>query len=603
MEYSVLVEAYEKLEKNSKRLKKTEIVAELLKKTPEDLLDKVIYLLQGRVFPKWDERKIGMSSRLMIKAINSSTGVSPEKIEKEWARKGDLGIVVEELIKSKKQMTLTSRKLSVEKVFENIQKLAELEGQGTVSKKINLVTELLTSAEKSEARFIARSVVEDLRIGVQDGVIRDGIVWAYFPRVKGINDKKDLKKTKKVDSLEEIDKLNLKRYELIDVENERLAREIYNYFVKKVEDAYNLTNDFVQVAKAAKEMKLEALSMSISTPVNAMLAIKVENVQEAFKAVGKPAQGEYKLDGFRLQIHKDEDKIKLFTRRLEDVTKQFDEIISVVKSHVKLKRCILDSELVGFDGKRYLPFQSISQRIKRKYDIAKTAKDVPVEINVFDIINKDGKSLMDKSQEERRKILEKSIKEESKKIILVKKKITDDEKEMQDFYDEALSKGTEGLIVKSLNTNYVPGRRVGGWVKLKPILEPLDLVIVSAEYGEGKRAGWLTSYGLACKKGDSYLEIGKASTGLKEKSEGLSFKDMTKILKPLIEEQKGKNVILKPKVIVEIGYEEIQKSSNYRSGFALRFPRLIRLRDDLGLNDCDNLDKVKDLYSQQRGQK
>ena len=188
MDYSKLVESYEKLEKTTKRLEKTKIVAELLKKTPEDLLDEVLYLLQGRVFPKWDERKLGMSSRLMIKAINSSTGVSPEKIEKDWSKKGDLGIVVEEIIGTKKQTTLFSKKLTVQKVFDNIQRLASLEGTGTVSKKIQLITELLTSAEPNGAKFIARTVVEDLRIGVQDGVIRDSIALAFLPKGKEVKE-------------------------------------------------------------------------------------------------------------------------------------------------------------------------------------------------------------------------------------------------------------------------------------------------------------------------------------------------------------------------------------------------------------------------------
>jgi DNA ligase 1 len=560
MDYSKLVESYEKLEKTTKRLEKTKIVAELLKKTPEDLLDEVLYLLQGRVFPKWDERKLGMSSRLMIKAINSSTGVSPEKIEKDWSKKGDLGIVVEEIIGTKKQTTLFSKKLTVQKVFDNIQRLASLEGTGTVSKKIQLITELLTSAEPNGAKFIARTVVEDLRIGVQDGVIRDSIALAFLPKGKEVKE-----------------------------------------FVKKVEDAYNLTNDFSQVAKAAKKKKLEKLSMEINKPINPMLAIKAEDAEDALRAVGKPAQVEYKLDGFRLQIHKKGEDIKLFTRRLENVTKQFQEIMPRIRDNVKIKNCILDSELVGYDPKtgNYLPFQNISQRIKRKYHIEKTAKSVPVEINIFDIINLDGKPLMHLSQKERREILEKKIKEKKHDIVLVKRLVTDSAKEINKFYKESLSKGNEGLMLKNYEGGYVPGRRVHGWVKLKPINETLDLVVTGAEWGEGKRAKWLASFTLSCRDKNKFLEIGKVGTGIKEKESELSFLELTKILKPKIKSKKGKTVSIKPYLVLEISYDEIQKSKNYSSGYALRFPRVIGLRRDLSVGDVDSLSRVKRFHDKQ----
>ena len=166
-----------------------------------------------------------------------------------------------------------------------------------------------------------------------------------------------------------------------------------------------------------------------------------------------------------------------------------------------------------------------------------------------------------------------------------------------------MDEGYEGVMGKKLDAFYHPGRYVEGWVKLKPVLESLDLVIVSAEYGEGKRTGWLTSYTLACRKDGKFVEIGKASTGLKEKSEGLSFKEMTKLLKPLIIEQKGKEVKVKPVLVIEVGYEEIQKSPTYDSGWALRFPRLIRLRNEKGVKDCEDIQRIERIYNSQRGKK
>jgi len=602
MYYSNLVETYEKLEKTTKKLEKTKIIAELLVNVPEKDIERVVFLLQGNVFPKWDERKIGMSSKLVAKAINSATGALPSKIEKEWARKGDLGIVVEELISKHKQTALFSEKLTIEKVFDNIRKLAELEGTGTVSKKIQLVTELLTSANPKEAKFIARTIIEDLRIGVKEGIIRDAIVWAYFPRIKGINDYGKEGKVKKIKKIEELDKLNLKKYDIIEAESEKLARECYNYFVKKIEHAYNVVNDFAIVAKAAKSMKLEELSMVIGKPINPMLAIRVESFKEALKVVGSPALCEVKLDGFRLQIHKDGDDIKLFTRRLENVTNQFRDVIQVIKKNVKCKKCILDSELVGYDPKtkKHLPFQYISQRIKRKYDIEKLSKEMPVEINVFDILNKEGEILLNKTKKKRRKILEGVIKEEKLKIVLTKKLVSGSEKEMEKLYKESLKAGNEGIMVKNLKSAYIPGRRVGGWVKIKPVKESLDLVIVGAEWGEGKRANWLASFTLACRDKNKLLTIGKVGTGIAEKGSGVTFETLTKELKPLIKEEKGKHVSLKPKLILEIGYEEIQKSPTYGSGYALRFPKVLRVRKDLGFSDIDDINRVERIFNKQK---
>lgn len=553
MNYSELTKTYNELESTTKRLEKTRIISELLKKTKENELKQVIYLLQGIVFPTWDERKTGMSSRLVLKAINSATGVSINKIEKEWVKKGDLGIVIEEQIKKSKQTSLFKKKLTIDKVFNNIQKLAELEGKGTVTKKIQCIIELLTSTEDDEAKFIIRTIIEDLRIGVKVGVIKDSIALAFSKEAK------------------------------------------------EIENAYNLTNDFAEVALAAKNNKLSSLKMKIGKPINPMLAIRIESPEEAFNAVGTPALVEDKLDGFRLQIHKKDDEITLFTRRLENVTTQFKEILPIIRSNVKLKNAILDSELIGYDPetKKHLPFQHISQRIRRKYDIEEIAKKLPVEIQVFDILNEGGTELLNLKQEERRKILEKNIKSEKTKIVITKKLITNSKKEMNDFYKKSLKNGNEGIMIKSLESKYIPGRRVGGWVKLKPIKETLDLVIIEADWGEGKRANWLASFTLACRSKNELLTIGKVGTGISEKEADITFDLLTKELKPLITGESGKHVILKPRIILEIGYEEIQKSPTYKSGYALRFPKVVNLRKDLGFTDIDDLTRVEKIFKTQ----
>lgn len=556
MLYSELASVYEKLEATAKRLEKKEIIADFLKKASESDLENIMYLLQGKVFPVTDERKIGMSSQTIIKSIALATGNNAEKVTKLWKKIGDLGLVAEQMISAKKQRTLYSKKLDVKKVFDNIKQMPELIGKGTVSKKINLASELLTSASPLEARYIVRTILEAMRIGVAEGTLREAIATAYGADVK------------------------------------------------EVEHAYSMLVDYVEVAKLAKKHNLKKAELVPGRAFEPMLAIKAETFEEAFEALGKPAQFEYKIDGFRLEIHKTNGKISLFTRRMENVTKQFPEIIQVIEKHVHASSFIIDSELVGYDSKskKYLPFQSISQRIKRKYDIVKISKDFPVEIDSFDILYLNGKNLMHKPFSERRKILEKVVKQERTKIIVIPKLVTDNVKEAEKFYKESLKAGNEGVMIKKLDNIYVPGRHVGGWLKFKPVMETLDLVIVGAEWGEGKRATWLSSFDLACRHENKFLLIGKVGTGIKEKEkEGVTFDQLTKELKPYIEKEDKKHVTIKPKLVVEVAYEEIQKSPTYNSGWALRFPRILRIRYDRSPANAETLERIKGLAEKQRG--
>jgi DNA ligase-1 len=584
MEYSKLVDVYQKLEETSKRLEKTFIISEFLKKIPEENLEKTILLLQGKVFPNWDDRKIGVASRLVLKALSKATGIDANKLEKEWARIGDLGEVAKEHIGKKKQHTLFSNTLTVKKVFENLQKLPTLEGQGAVDKKIGLIAELLTSAKPLEGKYIVRTVLEELRVGTAAGTLRDAIVWAYLHKTKYDEKEKS-----------------------IDVED----REEYNEIVNKVQKAYDMSNDFALVAKQAKKGKIEDIGLKVGIPIKCMLGPKEPNATAALNRVGIPAQAEFKLDGFRIQAHKDGDKILLFTRNLENVTAQFPEVIEYLKEHVKAKSFILDSEAVGFNPKngKYLPFQHISQRIRRKYGILEMSKELPVELNIFDCMLYNDKNMIKEPFEKRRELLEKIVKPVKKKIVLAHGKIVKDEKEINEFFKESIAAGNEGLMLKKLDAPYKPGARVGHMVKMKETEEPLDLVIVEAEWGEGKRAQWFSSFTLACLDENGELATnGKVGTGIKEKDETskeeespVTFEQLTKLLKPLVISQKGKHVKLKPKIVVEVAYEEIQKSPTYGSGFALRFPRVLRLRHmERSEEDIADIDYIEDYYYKQK---
>ncbi len=585
MQYNELVDLYEKLDNTSKRLEKIYYISQLIKKTESKELDKIMLMSQGKLFPAWEDKKIGIASKLVIKAISKSTGISAEQIEEEWKKQGDLGNVAETLIKRKKQSSLFPRKLTLDEVFTNLRKLAELEGKGSVEDKLNIISEMLIHANPKEAKYIVRTLVDNLRVGIGSGSIRDAIIWAYF------SDKLEINYDSKSN----------------DINISEDKRKEYNEISERVQHAYDLTNDFGKVAKTLKEKGIEGLKevvLIVGTPVNVMLFQKAKGIEDAFEIVGSPAAFEFKYDGFRMQIHKSENKIKIFTRRLEDVTQQFPEIITFLIENIDAKTCIIDGEAVGYDPKtgKYVPFQSISQRIKRKYDIETLSKDFPVEINIFDILYFNGKSLINEPFKIRREILEKIIKQKPKKIAIARQIITSNAKEAQKFYEESLAHGEEGVMAKSLEGIYKPGARVGYGVKIKPVMEPLDLVIVAAEYGEGKRFGWLTSYSLACSDKGQLKEIGKVSTGLKELEEqGVSFKELTTLLKPLIKKSSGKYVEVKPEVVIEVGYEEIQKSPSYSSGYALRFPRFLRLRtDEKTVKEINTLNDVEDLYNEQR---
>ncbi|HLC50194.1 MAG TPA: ATP-dependent DNA ligase [Candidatus Nanoarchaeia archaeon] len=583
MEYSKLVDIYESLNKTTKRLEKVHIISEFLKDIDVDSMEHAILLLEGRVFPTYDQREIGIASRSMLKAMNLATGIDVEQIEKEWKALGDLGIVAERIVKGKKQFTLHSSTLTVKKVFENVRKLAELEGQGTVDRKTQLIAELLTSAKPIEAKYIVKTILSEMRIGVGEGSMRDAITWAFFGKDTGV------KYTREGNDIE--------------VEN----REVYNKYLDAVQHAYDMTNEFYEVAKAAKLNGLNGLAsmcMKTGIPIKVMLSLKTDTIEEGFETVGKPAALEFKYDGFRIQAHKDESGIKLFTRRLENVTSQFPDVVEAVKKNVDGKSFIIDSEAVGYNKKtgKNMPFQNISQRIKRKYDIEKMANDFPVELNVFDIISYNGQSMISDPFEKRRKLLEKIVKQEPKKIMLSKILITENEKDVEKFFKQAVEAGNEGLMFKSLSAPYKPGARVGHMVKFKSVMETLDLVITGADWGEGKRSNWLSSYAVSCinENGD-FVELGRVSTGLKEKEEeGLSFLEMTRILTPLITKEQGKTVSVKPKIVIEIAYEEIQKSPSYTSGYALRFPRVIKIREDKGADEVSTLDYVEKLYNSQK---
>ncbi|MBI4440922.1 ATP-dependent DNA ligase [Candidatus Woesearchaeota archaeon] len=625
MRYSTLVDCYCRLEKTPKRLAKVAVLARFLEETPADEIEQVILLLQGTVFPALEERKIGVAAKLVSRAIALATGRSNDEVEATWKQTGDLGDTAAQLVSTKKQQTLFAQRITVSKVFANIRKLAEIDGTGSTDTKGQYIAELLTSAEPAEACYIVRCVLGDMRVGAGEGLLRDALVFAYYPKLVQLTVEcivchaqqpvlpqcvfcnGELVQTKKgrVASAESIVELPLSDIDMIDASTEKVARDIQNSFLSAVQEALDIFNDLPLVARRARMRTVHKLldsGLVPGKPIKVMLFQKVTSPEEAFATVGTPAAVEFKYDGFRLQIHRNGDTLRLFTRRLEDVTAQFPDVVDIARSHIRSHDYIIDCEVVGFDAqkKQFTPFQDISQRIQRKYDVHTMKKEVPVQLIPFDVMELNGQTMLRVPFVERRTLLASVVHEEETLIELAKQLVTDKADEATEFYKLALGRGTEGVMVKSLTAPYKPGARVGYGVKIKPTMDTLDLVIVGGEWGEGKRASWLSSFTVACRSetGD-YLEMGKVGTGFKEKGDGLSFSTLTEQLKPFLVKEERREVHIKPMLVLELAFEEIQRSPSYSSGFALRFPRLVRLRTDKAAQDCSPLSYVQRLYDEQ----
>lgn len=562
--YATLADAFEKLEKTSAYLEKNNIIANILKKTPVEEMERVVLLLLGKAYPAYISKETGVGLQQLKKAVAQASGYSSADVDRLMKQVGDLGEVARQLLGKKKQVTLFAERLTVKKVFENIKSLPEITGEGSVDRKIATIAELLSSSNPLEAKFITRTVLGDLRIGVAEGRLRDAIAGAF-----GVPP---------------------------DV----------------VEHAYMLTTDYAIVAKAVAaggEKGLEKLGLTVGHPVNPMLAQRVETLKEVLERMGGKAAFEIKLDGIRIQAHKGRDQITLFTRRMEDYTSMFPDLIEPLRNALKPKQAVIDGELVAIDKKtkRPMPFQEVLKR-RRKYDIKKTIEQIPIEIHLFDLLVHEGKSMLDRPYTVRRKMLEKVVKPVAGKVMVVEQIVSGKPDEIKAFMNKSLAMGHEGLLAKDLKANYRAGRREFVWLKLKPTVETLDLAVVGAFSGMGKRAGTFGSYLLAARDAGTgkLYTVTKLGSGFTDEQ----LEEFTKTFKPLSVGKKPAQVVaeiepdywMKPKIVFETIYEEIQKSpaEKHTSGFGLRFPRFVKVREDKGMGDVSTIEEIEYFYDEQK---
>ncbi len=552
MKYLELVGYYEKLEGTAKKLEKRDILAELYSKCGKELPETVL-LSMGIVFPA-GEKELGIAKEIVRKVIAKTYGIDEKDVTEKFKETGDLGLAAEFFSAGRKQKALAARELDIAHVSENLRKLPGITGHGSQERKISLVSELLSLAAPEEARYIVRTIIGDMRIGVAAGIVRDAIARAF------------------------------------------------NKDAKEVERLFDVTGDYGKVAELASKGTMKA-EIELFRPVRVMLADRSPGLETALKEFENPAL-ETKYDGFRIAVHKNGSSVKIFSRRLEDVTNQFPDIAKWSRENIRARNCIVEGETlaVGKDGKPR-PFQELSRRIQRKYDIEKTAKEIPVQVNLFDIIYCDGESWMDRPLKERWKKLGETV-NETKHFGLADHLETKDFAEADEFYRNSLGAGQEGVIVKNMDAHYQPGRRVGFWLKVKPVMEPLDLVVMGAEWGEGKRTNYLGSLILGARSGDKFLDTGRMASGMIEKEGEKNLPTMealTKRLKKLIISEEGKTARVKPEIVIEVSYEEIQKSPKYPTGYALRFPRILRIRDDKSPGDANTVRDIEKLFAQQKG--
>ncbi|MDD1761911.1 MAG: ATP-dependent DNA ligase [Methanothrix sp.] len=548
----------QKVEATSGSLEKIELVAAFLKDLDEAELPVACSYVMGSLFPPSLDLDLGVGPSILYEAIAKACGCQAAQVSDMLRATGDPGMVASAMVERRRPIGFAAFlgekeavSLSLKDVHDRFLSIARASGKRSQDTKVKNLQFLFSQAGPLEARYIARLAIEDMRIGVGEGGVRDAVALAFSG--SGAN-------------------------------------------AESVERAYNLTNDMGLVAVAARRGTLGELSIMVNRPIKVMLAQLGESIPAAIGEIGTAAV-EWKYDGARVQIHKDGDAIRIFSRRLENVTASLPEIVKAARQ-ISAKSAILDGEAVaiGKDG-RPMAFQEILKRFRRKYNVQTLAAKIPLRLFLFDLIYLDGKSLVDLPLTERRALLERIA--IASPDLLADQVMSGSVEDAEGIYRRALDAGHEGLILKNPSSVYAPGKRGKNWLKIKPVMETLDLVVIGAKWGEGRRASLLGSYRLACRDQttERLLDLGWVATGLTDEA----LAELTEMFSELIIVEKGMELEIKPAVIFEVAYEEIQHSPNYSSGYALRFPRMVAVRDDKSLDDADTLERVVSLYKGQRG--
>lgn len=538
----------QELEATSKRTEMAELLTEFLRGLSPDEVAPAARLVIGQVFAEWDERALNLSWKAVTAAVHDMVDASPAERNAAGAQAVDGGEYVYLLLEQARREPHQPPPLTILEVFDMLETIAETAGRGSRARKDELLRGLLARASALEAKYLAKIVFQDMRHGVSEGILLDGIAR---------------------------------------------AAEVKAGLVRRAHQFWGDVGEVAQVALGGGEPALKKASVRLFRPLKPMLAQTAEDLEEAFARYDGQLALEYKLDGARVQIHRGGDEVRIYSRQLADVTGSLPDVAGQVRQAMAAEEAIVEGEAVAVDAAgKPLPFQHLMRRFRRKHAVAATLAEIPVQIYLFDALYVDGRPLVDHPYAERWLALEAA----AGGLPLVPRLLPSTAEEGAAFATAAHRAGHEGVMAKELTSAYNPGVRGKSWLKLKHVIS-VDLVIAAAEWGYGRRHGWLSNYHLAALDADTgeYRVVGKTFKGLTD----AQFEEMTRRLLALERSRQGNVVVVQPQVVVEVLFNEIQESSQYPSGLALRFARISRIREDKGSGEAETLQALRRIYDKQ----
>jgi len=579
MKFSIISDAFQKMESTSKRLELTDILVKLIQEIPKDVISKAVYLIQGKLRPNFEGVELGIAEKLVMKAMSKSSGIPLKKIEDDYNKGGDLGQTAENILQQKIQTTFASETITLEKVYETLFKISKLEGKGSQEMKMRYVSSMLNDATPQESKFILKILLGTLRLGIAENTVMDALAIAFTGKKEN--------------------------------------REV-------IENAYNVSSDLGKVAEVLSTEgieQIEKFQIKLFSPIRPMLADRIKSGEDTVKKFQEKFAAEYKLDGERAQIHKQKDTIEIFSRSLEKITSYYPDIVEKISKLIISDNVILEAEVVAMNSNSgdFLPFQELMHR-RRKYEIDDAVAKYPITVNFFDVLFSDGKNCMDNKYDERRKLLEKIIKQDDF-ARLIPMSVIESEEEVLEVLENSINSGCEGLMLKDLNSTYRAGTRGSNWLKLKreyqnELGDSLDLVVIGAFFGKGRRTGKYGTLLLATynDEEDVFPSICKVGTGFTDESldqlyQILSSK-VTLKKNPRIVSEMEADVWFEPELVIEIVASEITQSPIHKTaidkikektGLALRFPKFTgKIRTEKNAEDASTDEEVIALYKVQK---
>ena len=570
LEFSAVAKTFSQLESTAARLEMTGILSELFKKADSTEIDRLVYLMQGILAPPYEDIDVGIGERYAIAAIAKSAGYTLEEVDKHYKKSGDLGLSAESLLSKKKQTALSTQEMDVAFVYNSFVKIAKASGTGSQELKIRLLAEMLNNSTPLEARFIVRFVLGRLRLGVGDPTILDALSYTAT--------------------------------------GDKSLRE-------ELERAYNVCSDMGLVAKVFFEAPGEIRNFRVAPfkPLMPALAERLSTPEEIIEKLGRCAV-EKKFDGFRLQCHKSGNRVEIYSRKLEKMTHMFPDVVAEIQG-LAAKDIIFEGEALAFDRKnnRYFSFQQTMHR-RRKYGIEKMKEELPLNIFCFDILYAEGRDMTSLPYEKRRKEMEKVF---PKGILLLSEsELVDDSAQLEMIFTDSINKGLEGIMAKDLKAPYTAGKRKFAWIKLKKSygksVDTIDAVIVGYFLGKGSRAEFRFGGLLVAvvNPDNNHLEtIAKIGSGYSEEEmvglqgmlDGIKTKDAPGNLDYRIKP----DFWVEPKHVVEVAFDELTRSPTHtcamenEKGLALRFPRMVRMRDEKSIKEATTTDEVVEMFELQ----